>query len=63
MTITNNTLCCHWCGTDLSMASQITYLNGNLPVCQLCLIKAKRREKTSDKNENSFGPMDYGEGL
>jgi len=36
----NNTLCCHWCGVDLSMASQVTYLNGNLPVCQLCLIKA-----------------------
>jgi hypothetical protein len=37
----DNTLCCHWCGTDLSMASQITYLNGNLPVCQLCLMKAQ----------------------
>jgi len=45
----NNTLCCHWCGVDLSMASQVTYLNGNLPVCQLCLIKANavRKEDSS----------------
>ena len=38
----DNTLCCHWCGVDLSRATQITYLNGNLPVCQLCLMKAQQ---------------------
>ena len=39
--LTNSTLCCHWCGVSLGNASQVTYLNGNLPVCGLCLIKAQ----------------------
>lgn len=30
---------CHWCGTPLGNASRIIYLNGNLPVCDMCLIK------------------------
>ena len=34
------TLCCHWCGISLDGASQVTYLNGNLPICGLCLLKA-----------------------
>lgn len=25
-------LCCHWCGVLLEWASNITYLNGSLPV-------------------------------
>jgi hypothetical protein len=35
--VTVNTLCCHWCGVPLSQAFMITYANGNLPVCDLCL--------------------------
>jgi hypothetical protein len=38
--LTNSSLCCHWCGVLLGNASRVTYLNGNLPVCDLCLIKA-----------------------
>lgn len=41
MTGTSNTLCCHWCGVNLSMAAKVTILNGNLPVCDLCLMRAK----------------------
>jgi hypothetical protein len=37
--ITNNTLCCHWCKVHLGNASQVKYLNGNLPVCDLCLFR------------------------
>jgi hypothetical protein len=37
--ITNNTLCCHWCKVHLETASQVKYLNGNLPVCDLCLFR------------------------
>ena len=33
----NSTLCCHWCKIPLGNASQVTYLNGNLPICDLCL--------------------------
>jgi phage FluMu protein Com len=40
-----NTLQCHWCGISLSNASSVTYLNGNLPVCDLCLIKANKRRE------------------
>jgi hypothetical protein len=35
------TLRCKWCGKDLSGASSVTYLNGNQPVCDLCLMKAR----------------------
>jgi hypothetical protein len=41
MNSTNNTLCCYWCGISLSSASNIIYLNGNLLICDLCLIRAK----------------------
>ena len=30
-------LCCHWCKIPLGNATQVTYLNGNLPICDLCL--------------------------
>ena len=43
----NSTLCCHWCGAPLWFASSITYLNGSLPVCDLCLMKAKTKEYSS----------------
>jgi hypothetical protein len=36
---------CHWCGIDLSTASRLTYLNGNLPCCDLCLYKAQPIKK------------------
>lgn len=34
-------LCCHWCGVSLSRATSVTYLNGNLPCCDLCLKKGR----------------------
>ena len=37
----SGTLMCGWCGKDLSNAQNVTYLNGNQPVCDLCLLKAK----------------------
>lgn len=40
--ITNNTLYCHWRGVHLGHASQVIYLNGNLPVCDLCLIRIQQ---------------------
>ena len=33
----NNTIGCAWCSKDLSHATQVRYLNGSLPVCDLCL--------------------------
>jgi len=35
-----NSLYCHWCGVSLAGATSITYLNGNLPCCDLCLRKS-----------------------
>jgi len=35
----SSTLCCHWCKIPLGNALQVTYLNGNLPICDLCLAK------------------------
>lgn len=43
--ISNSSLCCHWCGISLGNATKVTYLNGNLPVCDLCLIKANTKDK------------------
>lgn len=45
MYVTNSSLCCHWCHIPLGNASKVTYLNGNLPVCDLCLLKAGIKEK------------------
>jgi len=42
---TNSSLCCHWCGISLGNATTVTYLNGNLPVCDLCLLKANTKDK------------------
>lgn len=39
---TSNTMRCAWCGVDLSLASNIVYLNGNKPCCDLCLIRGKK---------------------
>ncbi len=41
-TTTGGTLACHWCGVSLDRAARVTYLNGNLPVCDLCLTKKKK---------------------
>ena len=30
---------CQWCGTNIDNVSQITYFNGNLPICDLCFEK------------------------
>ena len=55
-----NTLCCHWCKIPLGNASQVTYLNGNLPICDLCLSKDKRITELevgiekADTNKNCF---------
>ena len=46
-----NTLCCHWCKIPLGNASQVTYLNGNLPICDLCLSKDKRIAELEKKYE------------
>jgi hypothetical protein len=35
-----STLCCAWCGKSMDNATQVTYLNGNQPVCDLCLLRA-----------------------
>jgi hypothetical protein len=48
MHTSSSTLCCHWCGIPLGNAAKVTYLNGNLPCCDLCLIKANK-EATNDK--------------
>jgi hypothetical protein len=40
-----STLNCHWCGIDLSTATKLTYLNGNLPCCDLCLCRAQHGKK------------------
>ena len=37
----SSTLCCHWCKIPLGNTTKVIYLNGNLPVCDLCLIKAQ----------------------
>ena len=52
MYISNSTLCCHWCGTPLGSAAKVTYLNGNLPVCDLCLITAKDKSEWADLYSN-----------
>lgn len=41
ITYTTGSIFCAWCGKDLSAASAVTYLNGNQPVCDLCLLKAR----------------------
>lgn len=43
----SSTIYCHWCHIDLSRASTITTLNGNLPVCDLCLMKANGQNQHS----------------
>lgn len=57
-TASNNTLCCHWCGVSLAGASQVTYLNGNLPVCGLCLLKAQQPVRFNEIQGNPF--VSYG---
>jgi hypothetical protein len=42
--ITSSTLNCHWCGIDLTRATRLNYLNGNLPCCDLCLRRANEKE-------------------
>jgi hypothetical protein len=44
---TTTTLNCHWCGVDLTKATRLTYLNGNLPCCDLCLGRGNEKEKDS----------------
>jgi len=41
MSTSFSTLCCHWCKIPLGNATKVTFLNGNLPVCDLCLIGAQ----------------------
>lgn len=43
--LSNSTLCCHWCKIPLGNASRVTYLNGNLPVCDLCLMRGHDEQK------------------
>ena len=44
---------CRWCGVDLAGAMKVVYLNGNFPVCDLCLIKARNKTK-DDYSKVSF---------
>lgn len=37
--IPNTIITCDWCGVSLDGATSDTYLNGNKPVCDLCLWK------------------------
>ena len=46
MSYTNSTLHCHWCGISLGNACRVTYLNGNLACCDLCLMKGGSNEVT-----------------
>jgi hypothetical protein len=32
---------CNWCGVSLAGASRLTFLNGNLPICDLCLMRVR----------------------
>lgn len=41
-TTAGSTVSCAWCGKHLGNATSITYLNGNQPVCDLCLMRAKQ---------------------
>ncbi len=50
----NSTLCCHWCKTPLGNALKITYLNGNLPVCDLCLLKYSNNKKIDFDTQNQL---------
>ena len=52
-TSTNGTLCCAWCGHDLNGATNITYLNGNQPICDLCLLRAKSGETPIERDWNT----------
>ena len=51
---TNSTLSCHWCGVSLSGASQVTYLNGNLPCCGLCIMKAGGHNYTAPRYDDVY---------
>lgn len=39
--VSDTTLSCAWCGKHLGNATKVTYLNGNQPVCDLCLMKTE----------------------
>ena len=51
---TTSVIYCNWCGISLSGASVITYLNGNKPCCDLCLMKARSRDR-GGKGVSFFG--------
>ena len=44
--ITGSTVCCNWCGVFLGNATSITYLNGNMACCDLCIMKANAVKKS-----------------
>lgn len=52
-TTSNRVINCSWCGVNLSNASSIFYLNGNLPFCDSCLMgrsrPTKRRKHYTDE--------------
>ena len=56
MNTNNNTLRCHWCGISLGNASKITYLNGNLPVCDLCVLTDIETSEAEDSNPHGQPP-------
>ena len=43
--MTGKSLRCHWCQVPLGSAAAVVYLNGNLPVCDLCLMAARGNQR------------------
>ena len=59
MTTGGSTLCCAWCGKYLGNATRVTYLNGNQPVCDLCLNKAQPSSNKLTYTDYSTFPLPY----
>lgn len=61
MGTSNGTLCCAWCGKDLSQAILVTWLNGNQPCCDLCLMRTHKKKDLQkaywDTRTNGTGPL------
>jgi len=39
--MSDSSLECQWCGKHLGNATNVTHLNGNQPICDLCLLRAR----------------------
>lgn len=56
ISVSGSSLCCAWCGQPLGNASNVTILNGNQPICDLCIIRATsvRSEPHETQTGNSL---------